>query len=361
MRTEVVREFLSALASPKTYDFRRNHYIIFGLLWGLPVPVLGILIEARAGVFDASSAGSVIAGMLADPFHIFLLLHPVFFAVVFGTLGTIRLRKMAQIEELVEQLAQEVKLLSRANAELQELDRLKDEFLSNVTHELKTPLVTMRGYTQMLESGRLGELDDKQRRAIDVMLRSANRLQEQIDRILAGSRNLHSLKDIEPEDLSLTELVLEVMHTQTPTAEQRGVDVHLQPPPEPVTLHADRVRILEVFNNLVSNAIKFTEAGGRVWISFGAPSGDRVPVEVGDTGVGIPEAAQEHIFDRFRQADGSIRRAYGGSGLGLSIVRQNLEAHGCEIRVQSKEGKGTRFFFELPLSRAAAARAQESG
>ncbi len=348
MPSEVIREFLSALLCPKTYDIRRNQYIIFGLLWGLPVPLLGLFIEIRGGMAPAPAA--LLKIMVSDPFHLFLLLHPFFFAVLFGTLGTIRLRKMAHIEDLLGQLAQEVELLSQANAELQELDRLKDEFLSNVTHELKTPLVTIRGYAEMLAGSRLGELTDRQQRAVGVMLRNASRLQEQIDRILAGSRNLHSMQDIDPQTLSLTELVLEVMSTQTPAAESRGVDISLKPPKESIRLHADRVRILEVFNNLVSNAIKFTEPGGRVWISFGEPADGRLPVEVGDTGCGIAPSAQAHIFERFRQADGSIRRAHGGSGLGLSIVQQNLEAHGGTIEVHSAEGKGTRFIFDLPLA-----------
>ena len=348
MRREVIREFLAALVSSETYDFSRNHYIVFGLLWGLPVPVLGYLIEMHAysGLGEAPS----LADFARDPLHIFLALHPLFFAVVFGTLGTIRLRKTAHIRELLEKLAQEVELLSRANAELQELDRLKDEFLSNVTHELKTPLVTIRGYTDMLGSNRLGEMNRQQQLAVSVMGRNAIRLQEQIDRILAGSRNQQRLQDLDLKDTPLLPLVAKAIEYHTPAANSRGVKISLESPEQNVCVRVDRERMLEVFSNLLSNAIKFTDSGGRVWISIGDPRDNRIPVVVGDTGCGISREAQAHVFDRFRQADGSIRRKYGGSGLGLSIVKQNLEAHDCAIRVESTEGKGTRFLFDLPLA-----------
>ncbi len=348
MGREIVREFLAALIARETYDFSRNHYIFFGLLWGLPVPVLGYLIEMHAS--SGIGPAPTIAQLVQDPVHIFLALHPVFFAVVFGTLGTIRLRKTAHIQVLLDRLAEEVELLSKANAELQELDRLKDEFLSNVTHELKTPLVTIRGYTDMLGSNRLGEMNRQQKLAISVMSRNAVRLQEQIDRILAGSRNQQCLQDLNLKDTPLLPLVTKAMEYHTPVAESQGVEISLESPEQDFCVRVDRERMMEVFNNLLSNAIKFSDSGGRVWITIGEPKGDRIPVVVGDFGCGISREAQVHVFDRFRQADGSIRRKYGGSGLGLSIVKQNLEAHDCAIRVESGEGKGTRFLFDLPLA-----------
>ncbi len=346
MLREVVPEFLSALVARTTYQPGRNTYILFGLFWGLPVPILGYLIERHGGPprswFD----------LLGDPLHIFLALHPIFFAIVFGALGTIRMRKMARIQTLLDRRAEQVQLLSRANADLRELDRLKDEFLSNVTHELKTPLVTMRGYTEMLISGRLGELNPKQRKASEVMERNASRLQEQIDRILSAGRDRKALQGIEKKETPLNDVVLESIDRHTPAAEAKGVTLQAQLPRVAVMIWGDHERLVEVFGNLLSNAIKFTERGGRVWIGLGEPEGRLIPVEVGDTGCGIPDDAREHIFDRFRQADGSIRRRFGGSGLGLAIVRHNLELHGSTIRLDSAEGAGSRFRFDLPLAPA---------
>lgn len=344
---EVIREFLAALVARDTYNPRRNPYIIFGMLWGLPIPVLGLLLEAHV---SHVSGAPVSLDSLWHPLHVVLGLHPLFFGVLFGALGTIRLHKTARIKDLVEKLAHEVKRLARANADLQELDHLKDEFLGNVTHELKTPLVTIRGYAEMMQSGRLGELGEKQGRAIEVMLRNTLRLQEQIERLLAGSRNRARLDRLVRRKVPLADVLREVEERHQPAAEARGVALTIARPAADHVLWGDRERLVEVLDNLLSNAVKFTDAGGRVDVRFGQPVGSRLPAEVADTGCGIPKEALEYIFDRFRQADGSIRRTYGGSGLGLAIVRSNLEAHGCSVRAESEPGAGARFLFELPLA-----------
>lgn len=344
---EVVREFLSALVARETYDPRRNTYILFGLLWGVPIPALGLLLELH--VSHIAGRG-VTMDDLWNPLHIVLALHPVFFGVVFGALGTIRLRKNARIKDLVDRLAHEVKRLARANADLHELDRLKDEFLGNVTHELKTPLVTIRGYADMMKTGRLGDLDERQQRAVDVVRKNTLRLQEQIDRLLACSRNDEHMGRLVRRKVPLSDVLRDVEERHRPSAEAKGVAFAVERPADDPTLWGDRERFVEVLDNLASNAVKFTDRGGGVTIRIGEPKGSRLPVAVIDTGCGIPAEALDYIFDRFRQADGSIRRTYGGSGLGLAIVRSNLEAHGCRIRVESEKGSGARFLFDLPLA-----------
>jgi len=344
---EVVREFLSALVARETYDPRRNAYILFGLLWGLPIPLLGVLLEAHVAYVAGAPAPP---HDLFSPLHVILALHPLLFAVLFGALGTIRLRKTARIQDLVQRLAQEVRRLAIANADLKELDRLKDEFLGNVTHELKTPLVTIRGYAEMLQGRRLGELNEKQLRAIEVVHRNARRLQEQIERLLACSRNREHLDRLQRAQVPLADLLREVEDRHRPVAEAKGVRLTVTRPPAEHVLWGDRERLVEVLDNLVANAVKFTDAGGTVDVRFGDPTSARLPAVVEDTGCGIPPEAVDYIFDRFRQADGSIRRTYGGSGLGLAIVRSNLEAHGCHVRAESREGAGARFVFDLPLA-----------
>ena len=344
----VVREFLRALRTRMTYSPRRNHYILFGLLWGLPIPVVVYIIEW--GLLDRFGAERGLSDFIFEPLNIFLALHPLFFAIVFGALGTIRHRKEKRIQDLLDRLAEEVKSLSRANAELRELDQLKDEFVSNVTHELKTPLVMIRGYDEMLASNRLGELSEAQAKAVSVMTRNVHRLQEQIEMVLSSGRDRETLGKVKTETVDLNLFVVDAIDRNTPAADLKGVTVDLTLPPDVKQVRIDRQRIAEVFDNLLSNAIKFTEKGGRVWISFGDPEDRFLPVTVGDNGCGIHEGAREEIFDRFRQADGSINRKYGGSGLGLAIVRRNLELHDCRIDVESVEGKGSRFRFTLPLA-----------
>ena len=278
------------------------------------------------------------------------LLHPLFFAVVFGALGTLRQRRTSRMRDLLDRLRQEVEQLERRNADIRELDRRKDEFLGNVTHELKTPLVTIRGYSDMLRSERLGELNSRQARAVEVMRKSARRLQEQIDRLLAFNSNRGYLGELKWERLPLSRLLNDVEEQHEAVAESKGVRLQIERPETSPVLWGDRERLTEVLDNLLSNAIKFSEEGGRVHLRFEARSAGVLHAVIEDEGCGIPEHALESIFERFSQAHAGVREQYGGSGLGLAIVRSNLDAHGCSIRVESEEGHGARFLFTLPLA-----------
>ncbi len=346
-RFVVVKEFVQALFAGETYNPRRNPYVIFGLLWGLPVPVLGLLIEWHVSRLLGHPVS--LFRLLGEPFLLFLFLHPPIFAMVFGAMGTVRLRKIEHIKQLLAKNIEEKEALQKAHTELKNLSRIRDEFLSNVTHELKTPLVTVSGYTNMLLAGKLGELSDRQKRALSVVQKNCVRLAKQIDMLLAASRNLIQIPKLKRTKIDLAGLLAEVKEQHKITAQQKGVTLRCEFPPEPVTLWGDRERLREVLDNLLSNAIKFTDPGGSVVLSFGRPQGDRLSAEIVDTGCGIPPEALPYIFERFRQADGSIRRRYGGSGLGLAIVKTNLEAHDCSISVESEVGRGTRFTFELPV------------
>ncbi len=345
MALEVVREFGAALLVPDTYDPRRNSYLLFGLAWGLPVPLLSTLLGYR----PASSlplAGPVDAWWLLE---LFLWLHPLFFAVVFGALGTIRHRKTVRIGELLDEVRADNDRLARLNAELQEMDRVRDAFLGSVTHELRTPLVTLRGYTDMLRQERLGPVVAKQRRALEVMASNTQRLQRQIEDLLSAQRDLADHVQLDVAPVPLPALVEEVVARHRPTSEARKLELILAPEPPALVLQGDRERLVTVLDNLLGNAVKFSEPGGRIELRFGAPRDGRLPVEIEDQGCGIPLEAQDLVFERFRQADGSIRRRYGGSGLGLALVRAALAVHGCTIAVHSAPGEGACFRFQLPL------------
>jgi signal transduction histidine kinase len=343
---DVMSEFVSALGASETYAVLRNPYILFGFLWGIPVPLLGILI---ARYVTSGRTGGQLPSMFVEPLFVFLALHPPLFAVVFGAMGTVRLRKIARIESLLREREAEMLRLRQAHRELERLTRLKDDFLGSVTHELKTPLVTIRGYAEMLEHARLGDVTDRQQQALSVMQRNCERLQQQIDLLLAASRNQSPAALLKPVAFPLRDLLDEVLDRHRPQATRKGIHLDCVVPEESISLWGDYARLQEVLDNLLSNAIKFTEPGGWVALRVGTPDADRLPIEIADSGCGIDVDAQAVIFERFRQADGSIRRRYGGSGLGLALVRENLEAHDCQITVRSAPGEGSRFTFCLPL------------
>jgi two-component system phosphate regulon sensor histidine kinase PhoR len=342
---EVVREFGAALLVPGTYDPRRNSYLLFGLAWGLPVPLLSTLLGYRPPV-RAPFGGPLDQWWLLE---LFLWLHPVFFAVVFGALGTIRHHKNIRIRELLEEVRADNDRLARANAELQEMDRVRDEFLGNVTHELRTPLVTLLGYVDMLRQDRLGPTTEPQQRALGVMHGNALRLQRQIEDLLSAQRDLSPRVQLDLQPQPLPALVEEVVARHRPALEARQLELAVEPSVPELTLVGDRERLISVLDNLMGNAVKFSDPGGRITLRFGEPEDGLLPVEIEDQGCGIPPSAQDRIFERFRQADGSIRRRYGGSGLGLALVRAALAVHGCNITVRSSPGEGACFRFELPL------------
>ena len=215
-----------------------------------------------------------------------------------------------QLKANLEALSESYDRLSQANAELMELDRLKSNFIANVSHELKTPLTTISGYADYLAMEKLGPLTETQRKGIEALLdETAANYQAELDK-------------------KKLEIVIDA--------------------PEKLTVIGDRDRILQVVDNLVMNALKFTSRG---YIKLKAqPDGEGAArIEVSDSGVGIPQEAVPRIFERFHQLDGSSTRKYGGVGLGLAIVKSILDAHQSAIEVTSQTGKGSCFSFKLPL------------
>jgi signal transduction histidine kinase/DNA-binding response OmpR family regulator len=275
----------------------------------------------------------------------------------------ISLRTGDEYEDLAEtfnlmatRLQRTVSELEVSNRELAELDRVKSDLLANVSHELRTPLTAIQGYTEALGDGLLGTVSDAQREALAVVGRNVTRLRGMIDQLLAYAR-----LDAGAVRLELQAVDLAALAEQT-VAAVRGVA------PRAVALRveaaaglplglADPARLQQVFDNLLTNAVKFTSQGEVVVALATVQSGEAVEVAVRDTGIGIPREAQERIFDRFFQVDGSSKRRYGGMGLGLAIVREILAAHHTTISVESEPGKGSCFRFRLPVAPAGVAAA----
>ncbi|HMJ08245.1 MAG TPA: ATP-binding protein [Pyrinomonadaceae bacterium] len=230
--------------------------------------------------------------------------------------------------------------------EAEEASRLKDEFLATVSHELRTPLNSIIGWISMLRENTLGE--EIHERAIAAVERGAKAQSQLIEDLLDISRITSGKLRLHIEQIDLDGIVHAAADTLRPAADAKEIVVNIQTPREPAAIPGDRDRMQQVVWNLMSNAIKFTPKGGRVEISLDRDE-SQIVLTVADTGKGISKDFLPLVFDRFRQADGSITRSFAGLGIGLSIVRHLVELHGGTVEVASGgENKGAKFTVRLP-------------
>ena len=236
---------------------------------------------------------------------------------------------------------------------MQEDDRLRRELVTNVSHDLRTPLASMQGYieTLIIKDNALDAGTRKQ--YLEIARRHAtylNRLiQDLFELAMLDSRSVTP----EFERFLLAELIHDVVQEFQLQAREANVALEVDPPDESVSVYADISLIQRVLENLVGNALKHTPAGGKVSISV-QRSAAAVGVSVADTGPGIAEDALPHIFDRFYKAEQTDERGQGSMGLGLAITKRILDLHASEISVVSKDRQGTRFHFDLPVETQAA-------
>lgn len=231
-----------------------------------------------------------------------------------------------------------------------ELERMKSNFLSVVSHELRTPLHSIKGFVEIILMGKTGPVTGLQEDFLRTVRTQTTVLQRMIDDLLEFSRMEAGRVKLHLSEVSLLAVAQSVTAKLVPLAEEAGLQLFLDLADDLPEIDGDRMRLEQVFTNLVENAIKFTPAGGKIVVS-GERRGDRVLLTVADTGIGIPPEEQEKVFDRFYQVDGSERRAYRGAGLGLSICRHIIERHNGRIWVESEgiSGRGSRFHVELPV------------
>jgi signal transduction histidine kinase len=235
--------------------------------------------------------------------------------------------------------------LAEALDQQQELDRLKDEFMRNVSHELRTPLSMIMGYAELLETGVLGELPEAQREPLRIIVERSRVLNELIENITAIVEN--ESREPRHDPVSLSEIVTVALNDFQVLAEQSKLTLSGEIAPDVPYVRGDVHHLRKAVENLIGNALKFTPPGGMVAVRLRNADGQAL-LEVRDTGIGIAAEHQARIFDRFYQVDGSIRRTYGGSGLGLALVKEIVQSHGGTIRVESEPGKGSSFTVQLP-------------
>jgi len=230
---------------------------------------------------------------------------------------------------------------------LQELDRLKGDFLSSASHELRTPLTSIIGYAEFLEDCVGGPLTTEQEEFVGQIQASSRRLQRIVDDMLDFARLEAGTFRLERQEVNLGDRVGREVASLQPQAREARLDLAAEIPAEPVKVCADAGRIGQVLLNLVGNAIKFTPAGGRIRVRL-VPGDGHVRVEVQDTGIGIAAHHRERLFEKFFQVDASSTRERGGAGLGLAISRALIDAHGGTMGVESEVGRGSTFWFQLP-------------
>ncbi|APH39471.1 PAS domain S-box protein [Methanohalophilus halophilus] len=248
--------------------------------------------------------------------------------------------------EANRQKAEEALLESKIVAE--EANRTKSEFLANMSHELRTPLNSVLGFSQILEKNPSNHLDDNELKYIGNVYRSGKHLLGLINNILDISKVESGNMDYVPENVNFAGIIDDTVVLIEPMANKKEIYLNYNNESGNINLQIDRMKFKEILYNLLSNAIKFTPAKGEVFIKSKIID-DHIQVSVSDTGVGIPEEEYQSIFDPFKQADSSSTRKYGGTGLGLALVKKYVEMHGGDIWIESEVGKGSTFTFTIPL------------
>jgi signal transduction histidine kinase/CheY-like chemotaxis protein len=254
--------------------------------------------------------------------------------------------------------------LGEAYQRLQELDRLKSEFISIASHELRTPLAIVLGYTMMVRD----QSDGEQREYLQRVMDNAQRIKDIVDDMVSLRHLETGEAQLALEPVVMQELIAQVIERMRPAMLNRPQEFHFDLPEQPLAFLTDREKVLLILGHLLSNAIKFTPEGGQITLRMALrpagplesasriilpsrPAPATIPwvvVEIQDTGIGIPEREQPRIFDRFYQVADSLTRDHGGTGLGLTLVRELAGALGGAVWLTSREGEGSAFAFALP-------------
>ena len=257
----------------------------------------------------------------------------------------------AALQQRVKALETLAREAQRTIDELKARDSLKTQFLSNISHDLRTPLAAIITHAEILREGMLGELTPKQRDSVSGIVSGGQQLLDMIDEILTYVRTASDQISLARSEFNITELVDQVRMLNQALAARKRLTIERLNGDNLPPVYADRDKVKHVLANLIGNAIKFTPDGGKVWVAFSrrGKDGKELVVEVGDTGRGIARDHFDLVFREFAQVDASPSRPHHGTGLGLAITHKLIKLHSERIWVESELGKGSRFFFTLPL------------
>lgn len=244
--------------------------------------------------------------------------------------------------------------LEEALRRLSEINQLKANFVANVSHELRTPLTHIRGYLDLLFTEALGDLNVDQKKALDVSLRSSLRLQGLIDDLILFSQASRGEMTLTIASVDVSKVIENVVARMKTRFEDNRIQLSVNVQPDLPQVQADQEKLNWVISQLLDNALKFTRPDGRVDLTVARDidNDSLITITVADTGIGILKERISEIFEPFHQLDGSATRRYGGTGLGLTLVLQIIEAHGSLIDVRSEINKGTTVSFPLLIKKA---------
>jgi len=241
---------------------------------------------------------------------------------------------------------EQMKRIRAENERTKAAYEVKSQFLSTVSHELRTPLTSIKASLDLVNTGVLGEVPDTLKPALSIAAKNGQRLANLIDDLLDLQKMEAGEMDFHLEEIDVGELVKEAVESTAGYAGKLGIHVTTILPAQELMMQGDHSRMIQVMNNLLSNALKFSNEGGSVWVRV-EPKGNRVRISVQDEGIGIPEDARDRVFGKFSQVDSSDIRKVGGTGLGLNITKQIVERHDGVIDYESVHGVGSTFFLEF--------------
>jgi len=282
-----------------------------------------------------------------EPVHWYHKIYPWGTLIFILCLGFILERRFDEARKRLQAYAVE---LEKNNAELQKVNQLKDEFLANTSHELKTPLNGIIGIAESLIDGATGKLSQKTRFNLSLIVSSGKRLSQLVNDLLDFSQLKHKNIELKIQAVGMREITNVVLMLSQPLVGQKKLQLINKIDRELPAVDADENRLQQILYNLVGNAIKFTPSGTVEVTAI--PVDSELEITVADTGIGIPADKIDRVFESFEQADGSIAREYGGAGLGLAVTKQLVQLHKGRIWIESTQGVGSRVTFTLPLSKS---------
>jgi PAS domain S-box-containing protein len=267
-------------------------------------------------------------------------------------LGTIVVSKeITQRKKTEKELKEALKKLKAANEELRQLDQMKDDFLSNVSHELKTPMISVMGYIGMLLKEKAGTLTEQQKNFLEISYKNLRKLERNIDALFELAEIGIPEQSWIFEPIDLVKVIEFSCSTVEPLAKEHQIEVEVQLPPEPVKISGVEEKLNQLFDNLLANAIKYNRQGGKIYLSL-EHDPEFIFTRIADTGVGIPCQSLKEVFTRHFQEKTKPLGKTKGLGIGLSLVHEIVKLHQGDIQIESELGTGTTFTIRLPKNRS---------